>query len=105
MIRLSSSGSVMVWVVLLEAHQVHGFTYFDQVVKFRVYDSVVGLLEAHEIYGFTHYLVTTIAANQERVLTLGLQHRFAQTLLRESLLEGVRLETKKKQKKNKKNGF
>ena len=79
-------------VVLMEAHQVHGFTYFDQVVKFRVYDGVVVLMEAHELRGCTHNLVTTVAANQERLWTLEI--RFAHTLLHESLLESVCLEVR-----------
>ena len=45
----------MVWIVLFEAHQVHGFTYFDQVVKFRVYDGVIVLLEAQQVHGFTYF--------------------------------------------------
>ena len=79
-------------VVLLEAHPVHGFTYFDQTVKLWVYDGVVGLMEAHKLRGSTHHLVTTIAANQERLFTLGPELRFAQTLLRESLHVCVPLE-------------
>ena len=79
-------------VVLLEAHQVHGFTYFDQVVKLWVYDGVVGLMEAHKLRGSAHHLVTIVAANQERLLTLGLELRFAQTLLHESLHVCVPLE-------------
>ena len=81
-------------VVLMEAHQVHGFTYFDQVVKLWVYDGVVVLMEAHELRGCTHNLVTTVAANQERLWTLGPEICFAQTLLRESLLESVYLEVR-----------
>ena len=77
---------------VLEAHEVHGFTYFDQVVKLWVYNGVVGLMEAHKLCGSTHHLVTTVAANQERLCTLRPEIRFAQTLLRESLHVCVPLE-------------
>ena len=49
-------------------------------------------MEAHQVCGCTHHLVATVAANQERLWTLGSEIRFAQTLLRESLLESVSLE-------------
>ena len=45
----------MVWWHLLEAHQVHGFTYFDQVVKLWVCDGVVGPMEEHQVHGFTYF--------------------------------------------------